>query len=219
MASTQIPVMGHADGICHLYVHEDADLAMAVPLAVDAKAQYPAACNALETLLVHQAIAPQFLPAFAAAAQAAGISLKGCEQTRQTLPDIEAATEADWTTEYGDLTLSVRVVPSLEAAIEHINQYGSHHTDAILSQTPETIETFLNRVDSACVFANASTRFADGFRFGFGAEVGISTAKTHARGPVGLDGLVLYKYKLRGSGQRVAEYVGESARPFLHQSL
>jgi glutamate-5-semialdehyde dehydrogenase len=219
MAATKIPVLGHADGVCHLYVHPSADLAQAVSLAVDAKAQYPAACNALETLLVDEAIAQAFLTAFAPAAKQAGITLRGCERTRRILPDAEAATEADWTTEYGNLTLSVKVLPSLEAAIAHINQYGSHHTDAILAQDSTVLECFLNAVDSACVFANASTRFADGFRFGLGAEIGISTAKTHARGPVGLEGLVIYKYKLRGNGQTVADYVGENAKPFLHQPL
>lgn len=219
MAATKIPVLGHADGVCHLYVHASADLERAVPLVIDAKTQYPAACNALETLLVDQAIASRFLPRFAEAATQAGIALRGCEQTRSILPQIEPATEADWRAEYGDLTLAVRVVPSLKAAIEHINQYGSHHTDAILAQDAAVLENFLNAVDSACVFANASTRFADGFRFGLGAEIGISTAKTHARGPVGLEGLVIYKYKLRGSGQIVADYVGAQARPFLHEPV
>jgi glutamate-5-semialdehyde dehydrogenase len=219
MAATKIPVLGHADGVCHLYVHASADLTQATQLAIDAKIQYPAACNALETLLVDEAIAPQWLPVFGDAAHHAGITLKGCEQTRAILPEIQHATEADWRTEYGDLTLAVKVVPSLESAIGHINQYGSHHTDAIAAQSVETLESFMNAVDSACVFANASTRFADGFRFGLGAEIGISTAKTHARGPVGLEGLVIYKYKLRGEGQIVADYVGVDAKPFLHKSL
>lgn len=219
MAATKIPVLGHADGVCHVYVHPSADLAKAAPLVIDAKSQYPAACNALETLLVDAAIASQFLPDFAQKAQQAGLMLKGCEQTRALLPDLEPATEADWRAEYGDLTLSVKVVPSMEAAIAHINQYGSHHTDAILAKNVEAMERFLNAVDSACVFANASTRFADGFRFGLGAEIGISTAKTHARGPVGLEGLVIYKYKLRGNGQTVSDYVGSNARPFLHEDL
>lgn len=219
MANTKIPVLGHADGVCHLYVHPSANIAQAVAVAVDAKIQYPAACNALETLLVDKSIASNFLPAFAKSAQAAGITIRGCKDTLLLIPQVEAATEADWRTEYGDLTLSVKVVPSVDAAIQHINQYGSHHTDAILAQDPAVLEYFLNAVDSACVFANASTRFADGFRFGLGAEIGISTAKTHARGPVGLEGLVIYKYKLRGNGQIVADYVGANAKPFQHKAL
>ncbi len=218
MAATKIPVLGHADGICHLYVHDAADIAKAVPLAVDAKAQYPAACNALETLLVEGKIADKFLPLFAKAAQKAGITLKGCNRTRQVLPDIQPATEEDWRTEYGDLTLSVKIVDSPDDAIAHINTYGSHHTDGILTENRDTAEDFVRRVDSASVFVNASTRFADGFRFGLGAEIGISTAKTHARGPVGLEGLIIYKYVLRGQGQIVASYTGENARPFMHTS-
>ena len=219
MANTKIPVLGHADGVCHLYVHPSAKLEQAVAVAVDAKTQYPSACNALETLLVDKSVASSFLPRFAQEAQAAGITLRGCKDTLLLLPQIDPATEADWRTEYGDLTLSVKVVPSVDAAIQHINQYGSHHTDAILAQDPAVLEHFLNAVDSACVFANASTRFADGFRFGLGAEIGISTAKTHARGPVGLEGLVIYKYKLRGQGHIVADYVGTAAKPFQHQAL
>lgn len=217
MASTKIPVLGHADGVCHLYVHPSAALDKAIPLVVDAKAQYPAACNALETLLVDEAVAEAFLPAFEQEAGRAGIVLKGCERARQVLPAAAPATEEDWRTEYGDLTLSVRVVPSLDEAISHINQYGSHHTDGILAEDAAVQETFLNNVDSASVFVNASTRFADGFRFGLGAEIGISTAKTHARGPVGLEGMVIYKYKLRGQGQIVADYVGDHAKPFRHE--
>ncbi|MCE3235248.1 MAG: proA [Vampirovibrio sp.] len=219
MASTKIPVLGHADGVCHLYVHSSANVEQAISLAIDAKAQYPAACNALETLLVDEAIATEFLPRFAEAAIQTGLTLRGCEQTQALLPTVEIATEEDWRTEYGDLTLAVKVVPSQEAAMDHINQYGSHHTDAILATEPAALERFLNGVDSACVFANASTRFADGFRFGLGAEIGISTAKTHARGPVGLEGLVIYKYKLRGQGHRVSDYVGQNAKPFLHEPI
>lgn len=219
MAATKIPVLGHADGVCHLYVHRSADLEKAIPLIIDAKSQYPAACNALETLLVDAAVADSFLPRFAEDARNAGIMLRGCEQTRLILPGIEPATEVDWRTEYGDLTLAVKVVSSQQEAMAHINQYGSHHTDAILATEPEAIEIFMNGIDSACVFANASTRFADGFRFGLGAEIGISTAKTHARGPVGLEGLVIYKYKLRGNHHIVGDYVGENAKPFLHKPL
>lgn len=212
MEATRIPVLGHADGVCHLYAHADADVEKSVTVAIDAKTQYPAACNALETLLLHEAIAPAFLNAFATASQKAGLLLRGCDKTRALLPNIPLATEVDWITEYGDLTLSVKIVSSLDEAIGHINRYGSHHTDAILAKDGNDIETFLNAVDSACVFSNASTRFADGFRFGLGAEIGISTAKTHARGPVGLEGLVIYKYKLRGDGQVVADYVGNGKK-------
>lgn len=230
MSNTKIPVLGHADGVCHLYVHSSADIDQAIKVAVDAKIQYPAACNAMETLLVDEAIAPTFLPRFVEKAQGAGITLRVCDQTMRILSEsprsitsasskVESATEADWRTEYGDLTLSVKVVPSLDKAIEHINHYGSHHTDVILTNDSAALERFLNAVDSACVFANASSRFADGFRFGLGAEIGISTAKTHARGPVGLEGLVIYKYKLRGSGQVVADYAGANAKPFQHKAL
>lgn len=217
MDSTKIPVLGHADGICHIYVHDKADLAKAVEVAVDAKAQYPAVCNAIETLLVDRKVAEAFLPAFAGKASEAGIELRGCERTRGVLPESSEATEEDWTTEYGDLTLSLRVVDGLEEAVDHINRYGSHHTDAIMTEDDEARERFIQMVDSATVVSNTSTRFADGFRFGLGAEVGISTLKTHARGPVGLEGLTIYKYVLRGEGQVVATYVGENAKPFLHQ--
>ncbi len=219
MASTKIPVMGHADGICHLYVHPSAGLQNAIAVAIDSKSQYPSACNALETLLVDEAIANTFLPQFFEAATQANITLRGCEKTCAILPHIAQATEVDWQTEYGELTLAVKVVSGLEEAITHINTYGSHHTDGILAQDKAAQEAFLTGVDSANVFINASTRFADGFRFGLGAEVGISTAKTHARGPVGLEGLVIYKYKLRGAGHVVSTYVGEHAKSFLHEKL
>lgn len=218
MDSTKIPVLGHAEGICHQYVHSGADLGEAVRLAVDSKAQYPAVCNAMETLLVDRAIAERFLPLFGPRALQRGIRIRGCARTRAILPEVEAATEEDWHTEYGDLRLAVRVVDSLDAAVEHINRYGSHHTDGIVTGDPESREQFLRRVDSATVISNASTRFADGYRFGLGAEVGISTLKTHARGPVGLEGLTIYKYLLRGAGNIVADYVGENARRFLHEN-
>ena len=217
MNSTQIPVLGHAEGICHIYVHDQADINTAVAVAIDAKAQYPAVCNALETLLIDAKIADAFLPAFGRAASESNIQLRACALTREVLPQAEAVTEEDWTTEYGDLTLSLKVVDGLEAAVSHINRFGSHHTDGIMTEDVEARETFLRKVDSATVVANASTRFADGFRFGLGAEVGTSTLKIHARGPVGLEGLTIYKYVLRGEGQVVAEYVGEKAKPFLHQ--
>ena len=193
--NTRIPVLGHAEGLCHLYVDAAADLAQAIPIAVDAKTQYPAACNAIETLLVHRNIAPAFLPEAAGALQAAGVTLKADEAGRSILAHagveaVEPATAEDWQTEYGALILAIRVVDSLEAAIEHINTFGSRHTDAIVTEDPAAAQVFLSRVDSAGVFHNCSTRFSDGFRYGFGAEVGISTQKLPPRGPVGLEGLV-----------------------------
>jgi glutamate-5-semialdehyde dehydrogenase len=216
--NTRIPVLGHADGICHLYVDRQADLGQAVTVALDCKTQYPAACNAIETLLVHQDIAPTFLPQVATALQARQVQLKGDEISRQYL-DIELATEADWKTEYSDLILSIKVVKSLAEAIDHINTYGSKHTDAIVTEDGQAAATFLERVDAAGVYHNCSTRFADGFRYGFGAEVGISTQKMPPRGPVGLEGLVTYKYQISGSGHIAATYSGENARPFTHRDL
>lgn len=224
MAATRIPVLGHADGVCHLYLHPSANLQATLPVIIDAKTQYPSACNALETLLVDEAVAPEFWPAFSRAAQAAGVTLKACEaslpQLLAHLPGAQPATEADWRTEYGDLTLAVKVVKSLPEAIGHINTYGSHHTDGILATNEAAIGQFLSAVDSASVFVNASTRFADGFRYGLGAEIGISTARTHARGPVGLEGLVSTKYLLTGQNQIVGDYVGNPpAKTFCHQAL
>ncbi|MGH1394067.1 MAG: glutamate-5-semialdehyde dehydrogenase [Trichormus sp.] len=217
--NTRIPVLGHADGICHLYVDEAADIDKAVQISVDAKIQYAAACNAIETMLVHQAIAPEFLPKVAAALQAVDVELRGDEQTLKILPDIAPAIDADWETEYSDLILAVKVVDSLEAAIAHINEYGSRHTDAIVTEDLATVERFFGLVNSAGVFHNCSTRFADGFRYGFGAEVGISTQQMPPRGPVGLEGLVTYKYQLTGDGHIVATYTGANARAFTHRDL
>ena len=217
MDHTSIPVLGHADGICHLYVHADAGVAMAVDLAVDAKTQYVGVCNAIETLLVHRDAAAGFLPAAKAALEAKGVELRGCEATRRSI-ECAPATEADWKTEYLDLVLSVRVVDSLDDAIVHINTYGSHHTDAIVSRSREAAERFMALVDSAGVYWNCSTRFADGYRYGLGAEVGVSTGKIHARGPVGLEGLVSTKWRLYGSGQAVGEYAA-GRRSFTHKGL
>ncbi|MEB3175926.1 MAG: glutamate-5-semialdehyde dehydrogenase [Cyanobacteriota bacterium] len=214
---TQIPVLGHADGLCHLYIDAEADPQEAVAIAVDAKTQYPAACNAIETLLIHQAAAPALLPALAQALQAKGVLLKGDEET-QRLIACEAATEADWSAEYSDLILSIKVVESLEAALTHIQTYGSKHTEAIVTENAATARRFLNQVDAAGVYHNCSTRFADGFRYGFGAEVGISTQKMPPRGPVGLDGLVTYKYQLTGQGQIAADY-GAGGKSFTHRDL
>ncbi|MCL6449008.1 MAG: glutamate-5-semialdehyde dehydrogenase [Armatimonadetes bacterium] len=217
MDHSRIPVLGHADGICHLYVAEDADPDMAVKIAVDSKTQYVAVCNALETLLVHEKIAPDFLPALKQALDAKQVELIGCPQTRAIIPAAPAS-EADWKTEYLDYRLSIRVVASLDEAIEHINRYGSGHTDSIVTRDREKAAKFMACVDSGNVFWNCSTRFSDGFRYGFGAEVGISTSKIHARGPVGLEGLVIYKYKLIGNGHLVEDYASRS-RSFKHKKL
>jgi glutamate-5-semialdehyde dehydrogenase len=197
----RMPVIKHYDGICHLYVDAAADFQMAVNLTVDSKTQKCGVCNALETLLVHREVAPAFLPQVAAALHAKRVELRGCPATRAVLTDILPATEEDWSTEYLDLILSIKVVDSLDAAIAHINRYGSHHTDTIVTADAAAAERFLREVDSACVFHNVSTRFADGGEFGFGAEIGISTDKLHARGPMGLRELTSYQYRVRGDGQ------------------
>ncbi len=217
--NTRIPVLGHADGICHLYADKAADIQKAVEIAIDAKTQYPAACNAIETLLVHQDIAPDFLPAVAAALQQKKVELRGDEKTRTILENIAEATEEDWSAEYSDLILAIKIVDSTDSAIEHINTYGSRHTDAIVTEDSEAAETFLDRVDAAGVYHNCSTRFADGFRYGFGAEVGISTQQMPPRGPVGLEGLVTYKYRVVGNGHIAADYVGNEAKEFTHRDL
>jgi glutamate-5-semialdehyde dehydrogenase len=215
--NTRIPVLGHADGICHLYVDQAADLDQALRVAMDAKTQYPAACNAIETLLVHSAVAASFLPAAAAAFAAAGVELRGdAAALANGVP--HPASDDDWRTEYADLILAVKVVDGLEEALEHIRRYGSRHTDAICTTDAATAERFLASVDSAGVFLNCSTRFADGFRYGFGAEVGISTQTLPPRGPVGLEGLVTYRYRLRGEGHIAADYAS-GARAFSHRSL
>lgn len=216
--NTRIPVLGHADGICHLYVDRAADIPKAVKIAVDAKTQYAAACNAIETLLVHAAIASEFLLEAAPALQAKNVELRGDEHTQQIL-NITAATDADWQTEYSDLILAIKIVDSLEDAIAHINTYGSRHTEAIATEDANAAQIFMNQVDAAGVYHNCSTRFADGFRYGFGAEVGISTQKMPPRGPVGLEGLVTYKYQLVGNGQIAATYSGTNAKPFTHRDL
>jgi len=216
--NTRIPVLGHADGLCHLYVDVAANLDKAIAITVDAKTQYPAACNAIETLLVHRGIADEFLPKVAAALSQAGVELRGDALACHLVP-MTLASEADWTTEYCDLILAIKVVANLEAALEHIATYGSGHTEAIVTENPATAERFLQDVDAANVFHNCSTRFADGFRYGFGAEVGISTHKLPPRGPVGLEGLVTYKYQLVGDGHIVASYSGDGAKPFQHRDL
>ncbi|MBN2136673.1 MAG: glutamate-5-semialdehyde dehydrogenase [Sedimentisphaerales bacterium] len=218
MDNTNIPVLGHADGICHAYIDGDADIEMAVNVTVDSKCQYVAVCNAAETLLVDRRIAGEFLPRLKAAMDERGVEIRGCEETAGII-EVKAASEEDWGTEYLDYILSVKIVDGAEAAIEHINKYGSGHTDAIVTANEATAERFMEVVDSGNVFWNCSTRFSDGFRYGFGAEVGISTNKIHARGPVGLEGLTIYKYKLRGTGHVVADYSGQNAKKFTHRKL
>ncbi|MFT5680282.1 MAG: glutamate-5-semialdehyde dehydrogenase [Myxococcota bacterium] len=216
-ASTRIPVLGHAEGVCHTYLDAAADPAMAAALSVDGKCDYPAACNATETLLVHRDFLPS-LPAVGDALRAAGVSLRADARAAAVIGDCVPATDADWRTEYGDRVLSVAVVDSLDAAVAHIHRYGSGHTEAIITDDARAAERFLAVVDSASVFHNASTRFADGYRYGLGAEVGISTGRIHARGPVGVDGLMTTRWLLRGSGQGVGEY-SSGARTFQHRSL
>ncbi len=218
MKNTSIPVLGHADGICHLYVDRNADIPMAVDLTDDSKTQYVAVCNAVETLLVDSGIAGDFLPALKMRMDEKHVELRGCSRTKEII-DVKDAVEEDWSTEYLDYILSIKVVDSLDEAISHINTYGSGHTDGIVTSDKGKAFTFMDLVDSADVFWNASTRFADGFRFGLGAEVGISTNKIHARGPVGLEGLVIYKWRLMGNGQKVSDYSGDNSRSFTHKEL
>lgn len=218
MNNTNIAVLGHADGICHVYVDGDADMEMAVRIAVDSKCQYVAVCNAAETMLVDEAIAGEFLPMVKQALEEKGCELRGCEKTTAII-DVKAASEEDWASEYLDYILSIKVVAGIDEAIEHINRYGSGHTDAIVTGEEGKAEKFMSLVDSGNVFWNCSTRFSDGFRYGLGAEVGISTNKIHARGPVGLEGLVIYKWKLLGNGQIVADYSGSEGKEFTHRKI
>ncbi len=206
MHHTSIPVLGHADGVCHIYVDKDYDIEKAIPIIIDAKTQYTAACNAVETILVHRATAKDFLPKLARALRDHNVAIRGGEGVDDIIPAQPMDKEAGWHKEYLDLMLSIGLVDSVDEAIRHINTYGSHHTDSIITENDATAERFLTLVDSAGVYRNVSTRFADGFRYGFGAEVGISTSKIHARGPVGLEGLVSYKYRLIGNGQVVGDY-------------
>lgn len=218
MENTHIPVMGHADGICSVYIDNEADIEKAVRVATDAKVQYPAACNAAETILVHRDIAAAFLPRFKESLDSYNVIIHADEETRKYIECLPAS-EEDYHTEYLALEIAIKVVKDIDEAIEHIASHSSHHTDAIVTENNDKIVRFFNEVDSADVFANASTRFADGFRFGLGAEVGISTSKLHARGPVGLDGLTTTKWQLRGSGDIVASYSGKNGKQFLHKEL
>jgi glutamate-5-semialdehyde dehydrogenase len=210
--NTLIPVLGHADGVCHIFIDQAADPGMINRIVVDSKTQYPAVCNAVETVLIHAAIAPVVLPSLVRALEEKSVKIRGCERTRSLLPS--AAIDPVL-----DLALAIRIVDSLDEALDHIERHGSHHTDAVLTEDAAAAGRFLEEVDSANVFHNCSTRFSDGFRYGFGAEVGISTSKLHARGPVGLDGIVTYKYRLTGSGHIVRDYTGSNALPFRHQKL
>ncbi len=216
-ANTRIPVLGHAEGVCHIYVDRAANPELAMRVIADAKLDYPAACNAVETVLVHEQIAASFLPRLADALRAGGVRLRGDAAVRASTSSAEVMPVEDWHTEFGDAELAISVVASMEAAIEHIHTHGSAHTEAILTEDAEAAEQFLREVDSASVVHNASTRFADGFRYGLGAEVGISTSKLHARGPVGLEGLTTSKYVLRGHGHVAGAYRGAGARAFTHR--
>jgi len=216
MQHSTIPVMGHADGVCHLYIHEKADPEMALKLAFDSKTQYVAVCNACETILVDESIAADFLPKLQQKLSEKNVVIHGCEKTRAILGDVKDV--EDWHHEYLDYEVSIKVVSGEEEAIAHINRYGSGHTDAIVTADKAAAEEFLNRVDSGNTFWNCSTRFSDGLRYGFGAEVGISTSKLHARGPVGLDGLVTYKYKIVGNGNIVADYAS-GRKSFTHKHI
>ena len=218
MENTHIPVLGHADGICHVYVDSAANPDMAVKISIDSKCQYVAVCNAAETILVHRDIAGRYLPEMKKALEAKNVEIRGCSETLKII-DVIKATEEDWTTEYLDLIVSVKVVHTLDDAIDHINTYGSGHTDVIVTDDRARASKFMDLVDSADVFLNCSSRFSDGFRFGLGAEVGISTNKIHARGPVGLEGLLIYKWKLFGNGHIVADYSGADAKSFTHRPL
>lgn len=217
MNNTNIPVLGHADGICHVYIEAEADLGMALGIAVDSKCQYVAVCNAAETLLVDEKIAAEFLPKVEKEFEKQSVEIRGCDKTVSVI-GCKKATEKDWATEYLDKIISIKVVSGINEAVEHINKYGSHHTDAIVTSDEQKAKCFMDLVDSADVFWNCSTRFSDGYRFGLGAEVGISTNKIHARGPVGLEGLLIYKWKLIGQGQTVDDY-SSGRKKFTHKKL
>ncbi len=214
--NTKIPVLGHAAGVCHVYVDAKADMVKALDVVYDAKLQYPAVCNAMETLLVHKSVAKRFLPKIWGKLSAQGVGGKGDASARKILKGLGRIRESDWDVEYNDLYMNFGVVSSLEDAVKHINVHGSRHTDAIVTEDKKAAKTFIESVDSSSVMWNASTRFADGFRYGLGAEVGISTNKIHARGPVGLDGLTTQKWVLIGRGQMVGSYKN---RRFTHRKL
>jgi len=214
-ANTRIPVLGHAEGVCHIYIDRSFDEALALDVIDDAKTDYPAACNAVETVLVHRDIAAKFVPKLAERLRSRKVAMRGDAVVRSLAAGVDEV--EDWHTEFGELELAIGVVDSLDAAIDHIHEHGSSHTESIITEDDAAAERFLREVDAAGVFHNASTRFSDGFRYGFGAEVGVSTSKFHARGPVGLDGLTTYKYVLRGHGQVAGDYRGTNARAFTHR--
>ncbi len=218
-SNTKIPVLGHADGICHVYIDKDADFDKATKITTDSKIQYPSACNALETLLIHEDVPANYIKKLIDEFKKVDVIVKGDEHVLSIVKDIEKATEEDWKTEYTDKIISIKIVKDINEAIDHVNNYGSGHTDTIVTENKENADLFFSLVDSAGVYHNASTRFADGFRYGLGAEVGISTNKTHARGPVGLEGLVIYKYKLYGNGQAAADYSGDKAKEYTHRVI
>jgi glutamate-5-semialdehyde dehydrogenase len=218
MDNTNIAVLGHADGICHVYIDRLADLDMAERICIDSKCQYVAVCNAAETLLVHEAVGQAFLPRLQQALAAKNVEIRGCPRTLEIIA-AKPAIEDDWRTEYLDLIVAVKVVPDMQSAMGHINLFGSGHTDVIVTGDKARARTFMDHVDTADAFWNCSSRFSDGFRFGLGAEVGISTNKIHARGPVGLEGLMIYQWRLLGNGQCVADYSGEAGKAFLHAPL
>ena len=215
--NTRIPVLGHSSGICHIFVDSECDMEKAFKVVLDSKIQYPAACNAVENLLVDAKVSKEFLPKMAEIFAENKVEVRGDQRSREIVPGMKEASEEDWDEEYNDLIISVRVVDGLPEAIGFINSHGSHHTDAIITENMQKASVFADMVDSADVYVNASTRFADGFRYGKGAEVGISTNKIHARGPVGMEGLMIYKYVLIGNGQVVKDYVGANAKPFKHK--
>ncbi len=215
--NTKIAVLGHADGICHIYVDKISDWEKATPIIVDAKTQYPSACNTVETVLIHKDIAREYLPILYTALKSAGVTIRGCDEARKIIPEIINGGNA-WAHEHSDLIIAIRIVENELEAIKHINEYGSGHTDCIITEDKHACELFMDLVDSAGVYCNVSTRFADGFRYGFGAEIGISTNKTHARGPVGLEGLTVYKYKLYGNGQIVDDYA-KGYKNFKHEKI
>ncbi len=219
MENTKIPVMGHSSGICHIYVDKEANEEMALSVIIDAKKTYPAACNAVETILVHRDIASRFVPALAEMFESESVKINGTREVKGIIgKEIDIMEEDAFAVEYNDMEISIKVVADVAEAVEHINYFGSHHTDCILTKDDEAADFFMQRVDSAGVYRNCSTRFADGFRYGFGAEVGISTGKLHARGPVGLDGLVTYKYILDGCGHIVDDY-SSGRKKFNHKDL
>jgi glutamate-5-semialdehyde dehydrogenase len=220
-ANSRIPVLGHGEGVCHVYVDASADLRKALAVVIDSKTQYPAACNAAETVLVHEEVATKFLPSLVAALVSAGVEVRACPRTAALAPlshGLVPATEDDWGREYSDMIVSVKTVADFNEALRHIERHGSRHTEAIVTEDGGRAARFLAEVDAAGVYHNASTRFADGFRYGLGAELGISTAKLHARGPVGLEGLTTYKYLLKGDGHTVASY-SSGERSFKHRRL